>query len=291
VRPEIPPDPEAEREVDLAAWWDRIAARWWLVLGGLVLGAVVGYALALGGGTVYRAEATLYLGQPFSPGGGSPVQSLATNPTTVNQIVRSESALKVASRASGIPVAKLRGKVSSQVVSASGVRRLATQTPLIELSVTGAAKGKTERAVDALAKRVVNQTSGYVATKLQTYERRVETQSRLLTSVERRIEELGSFLESADGLTGLERLELISQLDNNEARRGQIIDTISSAQQLQALAEDVEMPRLVEPGAAVKTSARSRRTSVVVGALIGLLLGGVAALLWEPATRRRAPAA
>src|SRR5687767_1012152 len=130
-------DIDAEREVDLATWWDAIAARWWLVLLGVLAGAAIGYVLALGGGTVYRAEATLYLGQPFSPGGGSPVQSLTTNPTTVNQIIRAESALKAAARASDIPVSKLRGNTSSQVVSASGIRRLPTQTALIEIAVKG----------------------------------------------------------------------------------------------------------------------------------------------------------
>lgn len=280
MRPDI--DYDAEREVDLARWRDALAARWWLPLLGLLAGAAIGYALALGGGTVYRAEATLYLGQPFSPGGGSPVQGLATNPTTVNEIVRSEAALKAASRASGIPVGKLRGKVSSQVVSASGIRRLPTQTPLMEIAVKGSAPVKTERAANALAQRVVARTSPYVDAKIRTYRRRIETQSRLLTSVERRIEELSRFLEDSEGLTGLERLELISQLDNNEARRGQIIDTIASAQQLLALAEEIELARVVEPASAVKTTARSKRTSVIVGALIGLLVGGIGALLWRP---------
>lgn len=280
-------DYEAEREVDLAQWWHAIAARWWLALLGLVLGAAIGYVLALGGGTVYRAEATIYLGQPFSPGGGSPIQSLATNPTTVNEIVRSQSALKAASRASGIPASRLRGNVTSQVVSASGVRRLPTQTPLIDISVKGSAPVKTERAANALAQRVVNRTSGYVTTKIQSYSKRIETQSRELTSIEKRIDALNRFLDESDAsLAGLDRLELISQLDNAEARRGQIIDQIISAQQLLALAEDVEKPRVVEPAASVKTSARSARTSVVVGAILGLLLGALAALLWEPATRR-----
>jgi len=35
----------------------------------------------------------------------------------------------------------------------------------------------------------------------------------------------------------------------------------------------------------VKTTARSRRNTVIVAALIGLLLGVFAALLWEPAGR------
>ena len=75
--------PDDEREVDLASAWERVKARWWLPVGGLVLGAVVGIALALSGGTVWRAETIVYLGQPFAPQGGGQIQSLATNPRTV----------------------------------------------------------------------------------------------------------------------------------------------------------------------------------------------------------------
>jgi uncharacterized protein involved in exopolysaccharide biosynthesis len=40
-----------------------------------------------------------------------------------------------------------------------------------------------------------------------------------------------------------------------------------------------------EPSAA-KTSARSRRTSMVVAGLIGLILGALAALVWDRAAAR-----
>jgi hypothetical protein len=238
---------------------------------------------------VYKADATIYLGQPFSPGGGAPVQSLATNPSTVSEIVRSESALKAAARASGLRVAQLRGKVSSQVVSSAGVRRLPSQTPLMTISVKGPAPVKTEKAANALALRVVDRTSGYVSKKIETYNRRLTTQSKELTSIEARIDALNEVIRNARDLTPLERLDLISQQDNAEGRRGQIIDQISVAQQLLALAQDVESARIVEPASAVKTSARSKRTSIVVGGLIGLLLGGIAALLWEPARSRSRP--
>ena len=66
-RPEPVPDPDAEREVDLRSVWERIAARWWLPVLGLVLGLVIGFALALGGGKVYEAETLVAMGQPFSP--------------------------------------------------------------------------------------------------------------------------------------------------------------------------------------------------------------------------------
>ncbi|MBV8480705.1 MAG: hypothetical protein JOY72_10435, partial [Actinobacteria bacterium] len=42
-------DPEAEQEVDFGKYWRLLAARWWAPVGALVLGAIVGYAVALGG--------------------------------------------------------------------------------------------------------------------------------------------------------------------------------------------------------------------------------------------------
>ena len=56
---------------------------------------------------------------------------------------------------------------------------------------------------------------------------------------------------------------------------------------LLALAEDVERPRVYQRAVAFETSARSTRNSIVVGGLIGLLLGALAALLWEPLVERR----
>ena len=119
-RPEPVPDPDAEREVDLRSVWERIAARWWLPVLGLVLGAVIGFALALGGGKVYEAETLVAMGQPFSPNGGAPVQSFLTNARAVSEIIRSEAALEAAARAAGLRVRALRGNVSSAIVGASG---------------------------------------------------------------------------------------------------------------------------------------------------------------------------
>src|SRR5688500_6066368 len=108
---------DAEREVDVRGWWEAVRARWWLPLLGLALGLAAGYALAVGGGSVYRAEATLYLGQPFSPNGGAPVPGLATNPATVNEIVHSEAVLQSVADRSGMDIAKLRANVTSRQVS------------------------------------------------------------------------------------------------------------------------------------------------------------------------------
>ena len=290
-RPEPVPDPDAEREVDLRSVWERIAARWWLPVLGLVLGAVVGFALALGGGKVYEAETLVAMGQPFSPNGGAPVQSFLTNARAVSEIVRSEAALEQAARASGLRVRALRGNVSSAIVGASGPGARPTGAPLVTIKVVAAQPLKAERAADSLAKEVITRTSAkYVDTKIEAFNQQLESIQEQLNTLVPRIAQLEQAVNE-QGLSSLDKLVLVSSLDNAQARRGQLLDLQSDVQQQLALAENVEKAQVVEPAAATKTTARSGRNGALVGALLGLLLGCVAALLADPFLARRASTA
>jgi uncharacterized protein involved in exopolysaccharide biosynthesis len=286
------PDLEGEQEVDFRSAWGRLKERWWLPVGGLVLGAVVGVALALAGGSVWRAETILYLGQPFAPLGGGQIQSLATNPRTVGEIMRSESALQAASRASGVPVSKLRSSVSTKELTAVGqVRGI---NPLMQLAVKADGKRKAELAAQALAARVVEGVSEYVTQKVEDLENQVSVSRAQLAAVESRIE---TAQRQQDALIGDQSIPLDTRLllsanlnsviTTADARRTSLQEALYSAQQLLNLAENVERSRVVEPAAAVKTTARSSRTSLLVGALVGLLVGAVVALAAEPFVARR----
>lgn len=288
----VPPVPDDEQEVDLASVWRRLTLRWWLPVGGVLAGALVGLALALSGGAVWRAETLLYLGQPFAPLGGGQIQSLATNPRTVGDVVRSEAALEAASRASGIPVAKLRASVSTRELVATGQAR--GVNPLIEIAVKGAAKRRVEQAADALAARVIGRVSVYVTEKTKLIESQVAATQEQLAGVNERIETAQAQQDAIlrnRSLPLAERLLLIANLNSTittaDARRSALQDDLFEYRQLLNLAESVESSRVVEPARASKTTARSGRTSLLVGALLGLLLGGVAALAAEPIAARR----
>jgi uncharacterized protein involved in exopolysaccharide biosynthesis len=290
------PDLRDEQEVDLASAWQRLKLHWWLPVGGLVLGAVVGLALALAGGSVWRAETIVYLGQPFAPLGGGQIQSLATNPRTVGEIIRSESALQAASEETGIPVSTLRASISTRELVATGqVRGI---NPLIEIGVKGSARGKVEQAADALAARVVERVSVYVSEKVDLLEQQVAVSESQLAAVEARIEAAQRQQDTLiqDQSIPLDQRLLLSANLNSvittaDARRTSLQDDLFEARQLLNLAESVESSRVVEPAAASKTTARSTRTSLLVGALLGLLVGGIAALAAEPVLARRRRAA
>jgi uncharacterized protein involved in exopolysaccharide biosynthesis len=291
-RPEL--DLEAEQEVDFRRYWNAVLARWWLPALGLVAGIVGGYALALGGGDVYRAEATVYLGQPFSPTGGAPVPGLATNPSTVNEIVHSETALRRASDVSGMRLDKLRGSVTSRQAGVPAGRRLAVgQTPLIEITVTGSRAAPTARAANSLAQTVIDDISPYVEDKIAAIKERIASDERELAQIDRRLRVAQQGLQDAlqnrsIGVT--ERLLFVSTFNSSigfgEQARATVQQTLLEAKQALSLAENVERPSIVEEAAARKTTARSVGRSLVVGALIGLILGVLAAILWEPAQRR-----
>jgi uncharacterized protein involved in exopolysaccharide biosynthesis len=291
ARPEL----EGEQEVDLASAWGRLRARWWLPVGGLAIGAVVGVALALAGGSVWRAETIVYLGQPFAPLGGGQIQSLATNPRTVGEIVRSDSALQAAAEASDVPVSKLRSSISTRELTAVGqVRGI---NPLMEIAVKADGRRKAELATEALSARVVEGVSKYVIQKVEDLENQMAVSRTQLEAVTARIQDAQ---RQQDALIENQSIPLDTRLllsanlnsviTTADARRTSLQEALYSAQQLLNLAENVEKSRVVEPAAAVKTTARSSRTSLLVGALIGLLVGAVAALAAEPfVARRRAP--
>ena len=285
---------EEEQEVDLASAWKRIEQRWWLPVGGLLVGAVIGLALALSGGSVWRAETIVYLGQPFAPLGGGQIQSLATNPRTVGEIVRSEAVLRAVSNKTGIPVSKLRSSISTKELTATGPAR-ASIIPLIEIAVKGDAEPrKIEEAADALAARVVERVSVFVAKKIELLEAQVAVAESQLQAIEDRIEaaqQQQTKLLQDESIPLEQRLlvnlNLNSTITTADARRAALQGSLVEANQLLNLAESVESSRVVEPAVAVKTTARSSRTSLLVGALLGLLVGAIVALAAEPFLARR----
>lgn len=260
-----------------------------------MLGLVVGFALALGGGQVYRAKTTIFLGQPFAPSGGGQILSLATNPRTVAEMVRSEAALKAAAAASGLRVGALRGSVSTAAITAVGQAK--AQTALVEISVKGPAPRKVEKAADALAQRVTGTVSEYVDGKITLLESQVDADRSELDSINRRVDlaqAQQAEILAGKGLSFAERLLLLTNINSTlsfaEQRRGTVQQDLLAARQLLSLAQNVERSRIVEPAVAVKTTARSARNSALVGALIGLLLGAGAALwadAWAAGRSRR----
>src|SRR3954454_17541337 len=278
-----------EREVDLARWRRSVVALWWIPVAGLVLGAILGVLFSFRGGTTYKATALISLGQPTSPGGAL-VNGFGTNPRAVSLIVSSASAQAQAANRADMRPSALRGHVSvAQVGTVTGAGA-ARATPLISLTVTGSKPLNTAAAANVLAGVVVAKTTAsYVGVKIRTFRATLANVNSQLESLNRRLSVLTAATKSAKNLNPLDQLVIVSQEDNAEARLGNLIAQQEALQQQLAFATQVESAKVIVPARPVKASAHSRRSSLLVGALIGLILGAIVAIIVNTRTPRPVP--
>jgi uncharacterized protein involved in exopolysaccharide biosynthesis len=257
-------DPEAEQEVDFGRYRRLIAARWWVPAAGLVLGAVIGYLVALGGSQVFKATATLYLGQPYSSSGTQPLQSVQTNPSTVKQIAHAESVVAlVASRCKAKP-ALFRGGISIQSVAGNISKN--GQTPLVTLTVQSKKRKVASCAANELARVVVDKLGVFANQKIRNFQAQIAVLNTDINAIN------GGLRGSGLGTT--DKLVLQTRLTTDQTQK------LTLTQLLQQ-AVIVEKPGILTGAHATRVTARSRRNSVVVAALIGLVIGAIVALMWD----------
>jgi hypothetical protein len=275
------PELDAEREVDLGGYLDALVARWWLPILGLVIGVVIGYLLALGGKDVYRAEATVYVGTPFSPNGTNPLQSVSTNPNTVTRIARGQQTLQEVAQKSGMSVRQLRAGVSTRAIKSGGPKTAPNQ--YYAVTVEGPKRGEVNAAAQAIAEKIVAVTGGYARLKVDTFKRQIASDQKQLEAIDKQSQQVQQQFGSA---SPADRLALGTLLLTMEQRRGTLEQDRLQARQLLALAEQVELPQVTDRGSALKATARSSRNSIAIAGLIGLIIGLLAALFWDPVAER-----
>jgi capsular polysaccharide biosynthesis protein len=276
--------PAAEQEVDLGRYWWAIVARWWLVVLCVAIGVLIGYLVSLGGGRLFQAKTTVYLGQPLTATGSAQLQGLGTNPTTVNQIVKSESVVRAVADEVGVDADELRAGISTRAVSGAVARQ--GQTQLVEVSVRGPWRRQSADAANMLGETVVERVSAYPDAKIELLESLLTDQQRELEAIDASIDGYRAAIESDSTLEPSERLLLVSLLGSAEQERGRLVEQKTQTELSLAVAQEVERASVVTRAAASRVAARSRSTSMIVGAVIGLLVGVVLALLWEPIRAR-----
>jgi len=277
-------DLDDEREVDLRKYWNALLARWWLPALGLVAGLIVGYIFTLGGNQVYEATATLYLGQPYS--GTSALQGLATNPTYVSQVIKSEAETRKAAAAAGLKPGQVKNNLSTQTIAGAKGALKAGQTPLVSITLTGNSPKKVAVATTVLGQDIIDQLSGFVDQKIASFKELDATLTQQLNSNQKQIVVAQNAIKAASSESPFNQLVLQGNLNAAIQQKGQLLIQQSENRQFLSQAENVEKPQFVDRPIPTKTTARSTRNSMLVGGAIGLIIGIIAALVWGPVTRR-----
>ena len=167
--------------------------------------------------------------------------------------------------------------ISTQAVASGASTKgsgASTVSPLVKVSVQSK-KGKIAAcAANELAAEVVKKLGVYPAAKIKSLTAQIALDNQDIQSIQAAL--------ASPNISDTDKLILQTTLRSDQ------LDKTTNAQLL-LLAKTVESPYVLASAASNKITARSRRNTVVIGALIGLILGALAALLWEPVASRVTP--
>ena len=288
-------DLDAEQEVDFGRYWRAIAVRWWLPVGLLVAGLVIGYLVSLGtNSTTYKATVQVYLGQPLAPGGAATVSSAPTSLGLVSNLVTSESTVRAVAGRVGLRAGRLRGHITTRPILGVTTGKVGTPAPLLAITVAGSPPRKIADAANRLGNVVVGAVSGYTDVKIAKLKEQIDFDDKSIARNNDRFalaQAQQASILADKSLAATERLLLLANINTTlvtvEQRLGQLESDRLDAQQFLSLAESVERARITSPAVAAKTAGPNSRTGAAVGGLIGLIIGILAALLWDPVAARR----
>jgi len=285
-------DLDAEQEIDLGRVWRSVIVRWWLPVIGLVVGAIIGLLVAVGGGKQWKATSEVYLGQPLGPGQASQITSVSTVLGNASYLITSESAIRQAAARAGLTPAQLRSNVSSRPILGITGSKLGTAAPLLAITVTGGSRAKIAKGANALADVIVAKLSPYSIQKLASLQVQAARDRQRLTQTTQQLQSALAGQQSVFKNTTLSPTDkLVAIINFNgvinaaSAQQNNLQLDLTQTEQEIASIKNVEMPAVVAPAVAVNTGGPSRRSGVLIGALIGLVVGLLAAILWEPVAR------
>ena len=157
---------------------------------------------------------------------------------------------------------------------------------LIKITVQTQKKRWSEDVANALGRIIISDTtSDYVKKSIATYERKKKTYDAELASLSAMIDTYNRTLDS-QRLDLLAKLIVVNQLDAAIQLQGNLNDNLATTDQQLTLAQNIEIAQVISKAVGVKTTARSRRNSILVGALIGLIGGAIAAIAADTHARR-----
>jgi hypothetical protein len=263
--------------VDLRPIGIAFRRRGWLVALAVVIGAACGYAAGVSGMRVFEAKRVLFIGRAIAPS-GEPIQTLANNPAALAAIAHSAAVLQRVSRSAKLPYAELAQGVGAAPLGGTNTST-GPPSPFFVITVEGPRRVPVSAAASLLARVVLDDISGYERSQIAELTGQLERFGRELRSLRRQLALLRQIAGQGPAVTLSEQgvLTAEGQLRAQSARVGD----------LRAASRASSLPRLASAGLAADASARTGRSSALVGGAIALILGGVG-VLSEAGLRRGA---
>jgi hypothetical protein len=299
----LPPQPAGE--VRVTEYVRRAARRWYVVVLAIVAAVAVVFLHGVSGATKQSsATASVYLGQPFTPGGASVLTSTPlSNPQISIQFVTAPQQIAKAADAAGIDHSSLRKHVSvlSSSGSGTGTGKAAAGggPPTITITVEGPwTPAKVETVANTLAGSLIDYANRYTNLKMRLIAARIASEKAEMATLKEVQTRAHANLAAIDASSEppLQKVAasspLVSDLSASATQIGQLTLNLTNDQVTLVAARDIESAQFISRATGRKVSAATRRSSLIIAAMVGLIVGVGLALAWEALSvrPRREPA-
>ena len=283
--------------IDVGSWFSTLARNWWVIVGLIAIGVVVGAVVTLAQPKEYTATASVYIGQT-TDANGNPMAGLNSNAKAAVQLLASQVALEEAAERTGMDISAgtLRKRTTIETPS-STVKTTTSVVNIVVISVTDTDPERAAAAANALAEVLLERLESGVDEKIAVLETQLaESQEAYAASLARSVaaEEALADIAKGSGSAADKAAASSTWVALAQAAATQQESLSRSIQQTQLLllsAQQNEQPRVLHEAAVPDSPSGPNMTiSVAVGALAGLVIGVIVAFARRGLAERRAAA-
>jgi len=284
--------------IDVGSWFATLLRNWWVILGLVILGAVVGGVVTLAAPKEYSATSSVYIGQT-TDANGNPMAGLNSNSKAATQLLASQALLNEAAKRTGMKVSASRLRKETTVVTPSSTVKTSTSVVnIVVITVTDTNKLRATAAANALANVLVERISPGVDGKIALLQAQLDTGQKALTAATARAAIAQNALaaiargggSAAEKAAASAPYVAIVQAAATEQEAWQSAN--QKTELMLFTAKQVEQPRLLHEAAVPDSpSGPSMTLNVAAGALAGFVIGIIVAFVRRRLAERGAPAA
>ncbi len=283
--------------IDVGSWLLTLVRNWWVILGLLILGAVVGGGVAFASPKEYTATSSVYIGQTTDANGNA-MAGLNSNSKAATELLASDVVLGQAAKQTGMgeTIGRLRRDTTVQTPS-STVKTTTSVVNIVVISVTDTKKARAAAAANALADVLEQNISPGVDTKIAVLQQQLDTGTAAMNlsvahadAAEKSLAEIARSNASPAEKATLEApyVAIATVAESEQAT----LSTANQKTQLMLLvAKTVEKPSILHKAAIPSSkSGPDTKLDVAAGALAGIVVGIIAAFVRRRLSERAAPA-
>lgn len=281
--------------IDVGSWFATLARSWWVIVGLVVIGIIVGAVVTMAQPKEYTATASVYIGQT-TDANGNPMAGLNSNAKAAVQLLASQVVLKEAADRAGMDISASRLRKETTVETPSSTVKTTTSVVnIVVISVTDTDEERAAAAANALSEVLLERLESGVDEKIALLEEQLAQNQTEFAAATARSAAAQKALAviAAGGGSASEKAAAIGPymaVVQGAATEQDALATSIQKTQLQLLtAKQVEQPRILHEAAVPDSPSGPAMTmNVAVGALAGLVIGIIVAFARRGLADRRA---